>query len=246
MTPTLDLFLNSLLGGVVAAAVLIVGYLAKERLGLRSAQLTAVQDAANAALIAAQRAAAERRIEAAMCLWREVLRIRTVTLIVLGKLDLAGPSGYRKLLDEGLMTESDCQTAVNEVLENPDIEEVRPLVGEVLFARFFVYRAVLGSICHFLFESASTRHTAPWTEAENIRRLLRVALTESEFEEFLRLADGHVDWTRSRLQKPILADLGELIAGGHSKDEGLSKAQEILEAVQATELGKSGNVDGSG
>ena len=150
----------------------------RDALARISSQISAVQSTANAALLEGQRASAERRANAVDALWREVLRIRNESPAAVGMLDILLPSEYEKFV-----TENRFRSQVPEIekgypaLSNPEIEHVRPFLGEHVFTLFFTYRAVHGRICFLLERGVKAGKVTPWFDDAGIHRLLRTILT---------------------------------------------------------------------
>ena len=71
----------------------------KDEISRSTAQHVAMQVAANAGLIEAQRVAAEWRIKAAEALWLEVVRISDEASNALSMLDILNPSEYQHFVD---------------------------------------------------------------------------------------------------------------------------------------------------
>ena len=69
------------------------------------------------------------------------------------------------------------------IFSNPQIEYVRPFLGEHLFTLFFIYRAVNGRICVLLERDVKAGEVKPWFDDAGVHRLLRTILTEDEIRD---------------------------------------------------------------
>ena len=210
----------------------------RDALARISTQLSAVQSTANAALLEGQRASAERRANAVDALWREILRIRNDSPAAVTMLDILLPSEYGKFV-----TENRFRSLVPEVEEtvtiflDPEIERVRPFLGERVFALFFIYRAVHGRICVLLESGVKARRVLPWFEDAGIHQLLGTILTDHELRAFTELTHGQVQWMRNLIEGKILDQLRRVIAGEVSTTEGLEQAQRVQEIMREVEVG---------
>ena len=107
-----------------------------------NAQALAVQGAANASLVEGQRAAAEWRLKYADMLWREVLRLREEAPTALGLLDILNPNEFQEFITRSEFRDLALSIGADSTwFANPEIESVRPFLGERLFLLFFIYRA---------------------------------------------------------------------------------------------------------
>ena len=195
---------------------------------------TAIQSAANAAMVEGQKVAAEFRIKAADEMWREILRLREATSYPLTMLDVLEPDEYQLFVTDDRIRTAALKTDIDNVLANPGIEHIRPFLGEKLFVSLFFYRALVGRIWMLLERDIEKGHVTPWFHDTHIRQLLSEVLTEEEMKHFEGLTSLRVNWTRNLIEEKILQHLRDLIAGTHSADEGLEQAGRIFKAV--TEL----------
>ena len=210
----------------------------RDALARFSSQLAAVQSAANAALLEGQRASAERRANAVDALWREVLRIRNESPAAVGMLDILLPSEYQNFVtnDRFRPLVPEIEEAVATLLD-PEIEHVRPFLGEHVFTLFFIYRAVHGRICFLLERGVKAGKVTPWFDDAGVHQLLLTILTESEIQAFTELTRGRVRWMRSLIEGKILEQLRRVVAGAESSSEGLEQAWRVQETMRHVELG---------
>ncbi len=207
----------------------------KDEISKITTQHHAMHSAANAAMIEGQRVSAEWRIKAADEMWREVLRLRNETSNPLTMLDIFMPDEYQLFVTDNRVRSSVLKIEDSQVLANPSIEQVRPFLGEKLFALLFMYRAIVGRICFLLERDVQRGHVTPWFEDDGIHQLLREVLTKEEMKRFEELTDHRVRWMRNLLEGKILDDLRRVTGGTQSVDDGLEQASRILHAVQSTD-----------
>ena len=199
-------------------------------------QISAVQSAANAALIEGQRVSAEWRAKAVDDLWREVLRIRNESPAALTMLDILLPEEHQQFV-----TDPRLRASVPELDEeyatfsDPEVEYVRPFLGEHLFALFFIYRAVNGRICFLLERDVKAGEVKPWFDDAGIQQLLRTILTEDEIRSLGKLRHGHVHWMRNLIEGKMLEHLRRVIAGEVSTEEGIEQARRVRDVVRNIE-----------
>lgn len=199
-------------------------------------QLNAVQSTGNAALIEAQRAAAEKRVAAADELWQEVLRLRQEAPPALFLLDMASFDGLqrpetiarlRTMVSESASTSRDRWATAN-----PKIEAVRPFLGEETYTLFHIYRAVFGRIFVLLKEDLKSNRVGKWYEDTSIRRLLDATLSPDEIQRFEEFTNMRAQFVGDAIEAKILERLRKVIAGEMSTEEGLAQARKIQRVMQ--------------
>ena len=204
----------------------------KNEISQLSAQLNAVQSTANAATVEGQRVAAEWRIDAANKLWASVLKVRNEAPTIITVLDIMRPSEYQRLITDskfrGLVEE--LERFVN--LPRPDVEQVRPFLGEPLYSLFFMYRAVNGRIALMLESGIKNKQVAPWHHDPGIRQQLNTVLTKEQLEVFDTSSQLPVSWMQGIVEEKILDGLREVIEGKVATTEALDQARKTIEVVQ--------------
>lgn len=185
-----------------------------------------------------QRAAVEARIEAFDRLWRAMLAVRDNTGAITTFLDILTVDEYSQLKDH-----SDFQNLVGDLNQQrvqamiPDsrLEEVRPYVGEYLWALFFAYQAVHLRIVFLAWSAATEDHEKiHWHQDSGIRQLLKVILSSEELEQFDETGLGKIALFRRLAESKVLAEWRRLLSGAAAGDEAMEQGQRILKA--ATEV----------
>ena len=198
--------------------------------------LQAVQGTANAALVEGQRVAAEWRAKTADAMWREVLRLRNEAPPVLTYLDILNPDEYQLFVTRPDLRELALSLEDERAwFWNPDIEYVRPFLGEDLFLMFFVYRAWLGRVAFLLDRDVREGKVKPWFDDSGISQLLRMVLVEKEMKQLERLPVSQFHWTSNAIEGKILDRLRQVISGEVSTTEGLEQAWRVREVVEQFE-----------
>lgn len=205
----------------------------KDDLSRLSTQLNSVQTAANAALVEGQRASAEWRMKAVDQLWSEVVRIRTELPVAVGFQDILLSRELnepRVLRDLGEMADENMSEPV---LHDNGVERVRPFVGESLYLKFFIYRAVTGRVAYLLEKGLKARRLAPWYEDAGVQQLLGYVLTKDEVRQLKKTDVEQLRWVHNTIEAKILEGMQRLIAGEVSSQESVEQAQTILKQVQS-------------
>jgi hypothetical protein len=208
-----------------------------ERMRASNAQSQMIQATATASFAEGHRAAHERRLEAIATLWEETLRVRKVTPAVINFIDLFDSGSQTELLATGPMRELVQSVTVEKLAKDflhtgPDVERVRPFVGELAYSLFFAYRAIPARIISILKRSLQKGGTADWMSDPGLHELLVSFLTSEELSELDRMRKEHFSWLRIRLETKLLERMTRLISGQDSGDLGIEQAQRIAEAAQ--------------
>ena len=200
-------------------------------------QLQAVQSTANAALIEGQRVAAEWRIKAIDEFWRQWVEETQKTPLQVQlwgssdeasrvKVFLSDPNALVLMKDNALPPDT--------ALDN-DMERTRPFVGDRPTALFRIYRTIVVRISHSMKQHASGEDTRPWFEDESVLNLVRVVLSDEEFERFSTATDAHLILLHKAIEREMLSDLRKIISGEASTAEGLELGQAVHRVVQGLE-----------
>ena len=117
-------------------------------------------------------------------------------------------------------------------LQNPQIEYVRPFIGEELYLQFFIYRAVTGRTAILLEEGIKSGKVESWYNDSGIQQLLSYVMSSEEINQFKQVSVVRLHWLQNALEAKILNGMQRLIAGEVSSQESVEKAQNILKQVQ--------------
>lgn len=108
-----------------------------------------------------------------------------------------------------------------------DIEEVRPYVGECIWAVFFCYQAILLRILVLMHLGRTDAEKIEWHKDTGNRNLLKALLTSEELQEFDDTTFGKVSWLQRRLELKLLTAAQKIISGASFGSESLEQARLI-------------------
>jgi hypothetical protein len=112
------------------------------------------------------------------------------------------------------------------------IEDIRPFVGEYLWAMFFSYRTILFRILFLLHLGRTDAEKIEWYKDDATRHLIKAVLTApGELQEFEQTQFGKVSWLQRRLESKILAAAQKVISGETFGTESLEQAKLIQQRI---------------
>lgn len=189
-----------------------------------------------------QKAAIEARMRAFDRIWKAMLALKNNTGSITLFLDILTVEEYKTLKNHKdfiaiVGTLNDVK--IQKMMPDPNIEEARPYVGEVVWSHFFVYQAFNMRIVVLAWWSTSKdEDKINWHRDTATRGLLAAALTPDELAKLDALQIGKIDYVRRTIEMKVLKSWHRLISGAEFGDEALKHAQTILEA--ASNVRKSG------
>jgi hypothetical protein len=183
------------------------------------AREAAFHAAAHASFAEGQKASMERKLNGVDRLWSWIRQFRTGLPEVLTFLDVLTTDEYKAAKDNPAFQKHSSRLTSDNLaaMLTTTIEDVRPYVGEYLWALFFSYRAIMGRIL-FLLQLART-------DADN------AVLTEQEVQAFDGLEFMKVMWLQERLESKILAATQKIISGETFGAESLEQAELIRQSI---------------
>jgi hypothetical protein len=190
--------------------------------------------AAHASFSAGQKASIERKLNAVDRLWTFIVQFRSNLPGVLTFVDLLTVDEYRAAKEDPTFRElsSDLSPENLAKMSSSSIEDVRPFVGEYLWAVFFSYRAILLRILFMLHLGRTDAEKIEWYKDDATRRLIKAVLTApGELQEFEQTQFGKVSWLQRRLESKILAAAQKVISGETFGTESLEQAQLIQQRI---------------
>jgi len=198
--------------------------------------------AAHSSFAAGQKAAMERKLNAADILWRKLVEFRDQLPPVLSFADILTVQEYKDAQIHGrfgvLTQDIDLKKITS--LSPLGIEEVRPYVGEYIWHLFFTYQAVFLRIVFMFTEGMKDKEKFEWFKNDSTRQLLRNTLTNGEMEAFDKVNFGKIRWLQQRLEGKILNELHKIISGEDTVPksiEQISLIQQLLTKVEAENKG---------
>lgn len=123
---------------------------------------------------------------------------------------------------------------------DPQIEEVRPYVGEVVWSLFYVYQAINIRIVFLAWSFAhADEEKIYWYKDEGTLSLLRLALSKEEMDKFDYLKMGKIDYFRKIIEEKLLKSWKKLLSGEDFREEALQHAQAIISATAKVSANKA-------
>lgn len=181
-----------------------------------------------------QKAAIEGRMRGFDRVWKAMLAVRKNTGPITTFLDILTVDEYKAIKNhthfQAIVGDLD-QERIMKMIPDQDVEEVRPYVGEVVWALFSVYQAVnLRIVLLAWWSSDRDEEKIHWYKDTLTRDLLALALTKEELKKFDALPMGKIDYVRKAIEIKVLAAWQRVISGAELGDEALLQAHKILEA----------------
>lgn len=183
-----------------------------------------------------QKATIPKRIEAVESLWLAVLDARELFPSGIKLSDILVRSEllsiYQGPLGEGLRKiEFDLMIKFFGKVENH-----RPFLGEVIWALFATYHAMLGRVVYLFREGRAKPERLIWYEDENIHSLINAALGSGVLDEFKRQPHSRLRWLNLQFDKQLFQAFDQLLSGQEFGAAALRHAEATLVAVSKAEL----------
>lgn len=215
-----------------------------ERLKNDLAQSAAIVALAHGSVAESHAIAHRRRIDGVALLWKALLDIRNNFPTILTILDVLEPAKYSTVLDhkqfqslaDGLSPQGVGRMATD---LTKSIEEVRPFVGEYLWALFFAYQVTFLRIPLHILTERLNGGDAPWYGDLATLGLLASVVTSEEFATFTSLQYGHIAWLRRVMESKFLGASARIISGRESSDFALGEAGRIMRYASELEAKRS-------
>jgi hypothetical protein len=209
------------------------------------ARESAVTGAAMGAITAAQVSAGSARIDAATRLWKNVLELRgsntaitmldTFTADELAQLPSAWPERLRDVIVANPEVFRSLEQHVEFLGRFEDIEEVRPLISDGAWAYYFGYRAYTLRILYLVRRYKDDgKFVSPLQDA-GLQQIAASILTPAELEHCRKMQVGRLLFALRIVEKRILDELRNGIAGKQASEDSLKHAQQIMAAVTTAE-----------
>ena len=180
--------------------------------------------AAHATVLAAfaegRKAAMEKRTESVAKLWSAVARLGASVpagIRVLDAMTIDDLVAVRTNDQVSKLLAKDLDQEVIKAVLSPEINAVRPFVGQDLWLKFDCYRTIVVRRL-FLFTFANTdKQMIEWFKDTTVDgELLKAILTDKELEEFLELRFNQWVWLTRVMEAKIVAAAEDVISGRES------------------------------
>jgi hypothetical protein len=188
---------------------------------------------AHASFAEGQKATIERKLSGVDRLWSTVVQFRASLPPVLSLIDVMTVDEYSTTKDHpsfqklaGGVSEDSLKK-----LTAGSIEDVRPYVGEYMWAVFSCYQTLLIRISVLLHMARLDPQKIEWHKDAGNRNLLKAVLTPAELAEFDGTAFGKISWLQKRWEWKLLASAQEVISGEKLGQASLAQALLIQERI---------------
>ncbi len=199
-------------------------------------QIQSTLSAANSAVVSGQRVSSEWRMKAASDAWKKVLQIRQYIPLPVTISDILSPDEYPTILtNPRIVTDAqDVQSKIDAMMEI-DLGEFRPFIGEDLYGRIFLYRAIVGRMSMILQEGIEKGDVVFWFNEDGLRKRMSRIMTQDQLKELDGLEFGHFSFVTSTIEGEILSYIQKIISGEISMHEGFEQAQKAGEMARDLE-----------
>jgi hypothetical protein len=190
----------------------------------------------------------ERRLIAIERMWQAVLILRSRFSCITFFYGILLPEEYDDTYRRGgaigaSIRDVNDESTVNAMNEVESVENERPYLGEVLWLKFFIYRAFLGRLSVLIIKGKETGRFQDWREDNGVRQLLPNVLKPEVIDAILNRLPSFVSVTRAtaELENSILEETSLILSGGRSAIESFQNATELREAVTRYSQGAQGS-----
>jgi hypothetical protein len=111
-----------------------------------------------------------------------------------------------------------------------DVELQRPYLGEILWLRFYVYRAFVGRLGYIVTRGKERRHIEDWRTEKGVRQILSGILPSGTLDSQMKYV-GSIYTVFGQLESVILEEISLIVSGRRSASESFESAKELHEAV---------------
>lgn len=202
------------------------------------ARETSIHTAVYGAFAEGQRAAMERRLKGIDELWKAVLELRNSLPPVLTVFDVITVDEYQTIQNNPQFQALSANLSEEKIvaLIQQSIEEVRPYVGEYMWAVFYCYQAILLRIALLARWGRTDKEKLEWFKDTGTRSLMASVFTPPEIEEFDRTTFGKVSWVRQRLEWKLLSGAQKVISGEIFSGATMEQAKAIQEKLEKAKV----------
>jgi hypothetical protein len=180
----------------------------------------------------------EKRLLAIEHLWSAILKLRAASDGTRYFLGVLVPTEYDLIFSGKQDTFAAAIDNINDDFVTgamktvDDVELDRPYLGEILWLRFFIYRAFVGRLGYLITRGKERRHIGDWREDKGIRQILSGALPESTINTLLNNQNvASIYMVFSQLEAAILEEVSLVLSGRRSASDSFENAKELHQAV---------------
>jgi hypothetical protein len=192
----------------------------------------ALHSAAYASFSEGQKAAMERKLQAVDRIWDQILSLRRGLPPIFAFIDVLTVAEYKGIKNHPTFQKLAGQLSedqINSMVKNDDspIEQVRPYVGEFVWAIFYSYQLIMLRTLFLLYLGRNDAEKIEWFKDAPIRHAMEAVLTLEELKEFDQIQFGKISWLQRTLDAKVIAASRKVITGESFAVEALEQAKLI-------------------
>jgi hypothetical protein len=177
----------------------------------------------------------EKRLVAVERLWQAVLQLREASDGIRLFYGVLAPEEYDPVYRKGGSFAASISNVNDDYITGfmkkvDDVELQRPYLGEVLWLRFFIYRAFVGRLVFIITKGKEKGHIEDWRKDNGVRQILAGILPSGTFDSLTKNF-GSIYPLFGQLESIILEEISLIVSGRRSASESFDSAKELHEAV---------------
>lgn len=180
----------------------------------------------------------EKRLAAIERMWSAVLKLRATADGMRYFFGILLPTEYDLIFSGKQGSFAAAVANINDEFVTNEMKAVdateldRPYLGEILWLRFFIYRAFVGRLGYLISQGKERRHIADWREDKGIRQILAGALPQDTITTLLdKQKFSSIYEVFSQLEAAILQEVSLVLSGRRSASDSFENAKELHQAV---------------
>lgn len=204
-----------------------------ERFNEERTEREAIRNLVLSSVTATQAGALERRVGALDTLWKSVLQLRRRVPTMIFAIDMIGyrEENFGAALHQWLASADISQLVALDLSHK--IFEIRPFIGEYLYALFYGLQAAYGRATTATVLSYQGGALRRWYEDDDAKSLLSIALTDDELAHFGSLTQGQLDWLWRILEEKIVLGISAILSGRDTASDNLALARQLVTSASA-------------
>lgn len=180
----------------------------------------------------------QKRLSSVERLWAAILELREKFSGTVFFYSILLPSEYMDSINKGgalaaSVSKLDKDTISKAMASSEGLETYRPYLGELLWVKFFVYRAFLGRISYLIVSGKDRGHIIDWREDPGVKQILQNILSKDEFQKIITAKQNPsaINWAIQEIEGQILRDINVIITGKSASQESFEIARQLQNAV---------------
>ena len=177
----------------------------------------------------------EKRLAAVERLWSAVLQLREASGGIVLFYGVLAPEEYDTVYRKGGSFAAGISNVNDDYITGfmkkvDDVESLRPYLGEVLWLRFFIYRAFVGRLGFIITRGKEKGRIEDWRTDNGVRQILAGILPSGTFDSLTKNF-GSIYPLFAQLDAIILEEISLIVSGRRSASESFESAKDLYEAV---------------